>query len=135
MISKFYAFKKVLGQKNVLENADIKNLTTIKVSCICRYIVFPKTTRKLKKLAKFLSKTQMPFVVVGAGSNVLFKDAYYNGMVISLTKMPQKIRFFKNAVYADSAVKVSALLTKMLSKNRSSLEFLAGIPARIGGIQ
>ena len=134
MVSIASAIKKVVGKTNVLENADIKNHTTIKVSCNCRLIVFPKTERQLKKLAIIICRYNTPYIIMGAGSNLLFKNKTYNGVVVNLSQMRGKIKMHKTTIYAPCGTRVFDLLKKMLSKNLSGLEFLAGIPASVGGL-
>ena len=127
-------FKKVVGKKRVFINADIKNHTSIKTSCICSIIVFPETERQIKKLAIIIGRLKLPHVIMGAGSNLLFKNKTYLGVVVNLCQVKGKIKAHGESLYAPCSAKTTELLQAMLNKNLSGLEFLAGIPATMGGM-
>ncbi|MBQ7579193.1 MAG: UDP-N-acetylmuramate dehydrogenase, partial [Clostridia bacterium] len=118
----------------ILEQADIKNYTTMKVSCICSAIIFPKTVLELNRLLNTIKTENGPYVILGAGSNLLFKNKTFNGVVICLLKLLPKIKVSKQRLYATSSILVGQLLKQMQEHSLSGLEFLAGIPASVGGI-
>lgn len=79
-----------------------------------------------------LVRQKLPFIVIGKGSNTLFDDRGFNGLVIQ-----NKIDFFENpapGVYHVGAGFSFALLgVRSAQAGYSGLEFASGIPASVGG--
>tara|TARA_B100000401_G_C52796506_1_gene716171 strand:+ start:104 stop:1012 length:909 start_codon:yes stop_codon:yes gene_type:complete len=72
--------------------------------------------------------------IIGAGSNILFKDQSYNGAVIKLTKKFSNISLLnENIIVAGSAVMDKAISEFAMNNNIGGLEFLSCIPGTIGG--
>ena len=97
-----------------------------------------RTTRKLTELLKFLNKSKIPFFILGGGSNVLFHDKGFRGVVIKIAS--NEIRFnnsktakFQNTVEADAGVNLQFLITKAKEKGFQNLLQFSGIPGTLGG--
>lgn len=79
---------------------------------------------------------ELSWTILGGGSNILFGDAHLRTVILQL-KSPefQSIKEVKNGqIYCGSGVRVSDLLRFMRDKELSCLEFLAGLPATVGGL-
>lgn len=127
--------KEIIARKlgKVLINEKISNYTTYKVGGKVRAIVYPKNKEELCELIKFLKQNKVKYFVLGNGSNVLFSDNIYEGIII-------KLDYFNNIEYGDNfEVKVGAGVSLMklsretVKKGMQGLEFADGIPATIGG--
>jgi len=116
----------------VLTNVPLKNYTTYKVGGIAKAMVFPENTDKLIQLIKKLKATNTPFMVLGLGSNVLFNDKPYNGIIIKLDQF-NDITFEKNKVVAGAGASLMKVAIQSARKGFSGLEFATGIPGSIGG--
>ena len=95
-----------------------------------------RTTRKLAELLKFLNKSKIPFFILGGGSNVLFHDKGFSGVVIKIAS--NEIRFnnsktakSQNTVEADTGANLQFLITK--AKGFQNLLQFTGIPGTLGG--
>ena len=73
---------KKLDIGKVLTDVSLKNYTTYKVGGICKIMVFPKNIDSLVLLIKTLKEKNIKFMVLGKGSNTLFSDKEYNGVII-----------------------------------------------------
>lgn len=124
------SLKKLDGK--VLENVSLKNYTTYKVGGICRYLFFPKTIEALISALKLCRKEKVKHMVLGSGSNVLFSDRLYEGVIIKLDS-------FKNIELVGNKIKVGAGYPLMklslfaAKKSLAGLEFAGGIPGTVGG--
>ena len=67
-------------------NYSIKKLTSYKVGGKTRLLVFPKDEEKLILLLKLLKKNKVNYKIIGNGSNLLFSDKTYDGVLIKLTE-------------------------------------------------
>ncbi len=97
-----------------------------------------KTTKRLIKLFKFLNKSKIPYLILGGGSNVLFHDKGFSGVVIKITSNKIEFNNFKTAksqgvVEADAGANLQFLITKAKEKGYQNLFQFTGIPGTFGG--
>lgn len=76
-------------------------------------------------------KEELPYFVLGKGSNVLFSDAGYGGLVIKNESM--KIEIKGSTLFVESGVSLAEIIKKSAESGLSGLEFAAGIPGSVGG--
>lgn len=114
------------------ENISLKKYTTYKVGGKARCVVYPKNVDKLVKLIKLLNQNDIKYKIIGNGSNLLFSDKDYDGILIKLVD-------FDDIEINDNRIKVGAgyslmKLSRIAMKNSlTGLEFAAGIPGTVGG--
>lgn len=114
------------------ENVPLSKYTTYKVGGKARVMVFPKTEKKLIILLRELKRLKVKYKVLGNGSNTLFSDRPYDGVIIKLDNFAS-ITFFRNTVRAGSGVSLIHLSNLCVRKSLSGLEFATGIPGTVGG--
>lgn len=77
---------------------------------------------------------KIPYIVIGRGSNILFSDEGFRGAVIYLgSRAFTRIQIENSCVSCGAGAVLNNLIGETQSKGLSGLEFLAGIPASIGG--
>ena len=114
------------------ENISLKKYTTYKVGGKARCVVYPKNVDKLVQLIKLLNLNNIKYKIIGNGSNLLFSDKDYDGILIKLVD-------FDDIEINDNRIKVGAgyslmKLSRIAMKNSlTGLEFAAGIPGTVGG--
>lgn len=94
---------------------------------------FPKNSSEIRAVYDQIKKTGKKFIVLGRGSNVLASEKFFNGAVIC-TKNLNKIFYRNGYLYCGSGVTVARLLNYCTKSGLSGLEYLAGIPASLGGL-
>ena len=94
--------------------------------------VFPKNASELKYIVAYLKDRELPYIVVGKGSNILFEDDGYHGCVIFTDKM-SRITVEGNRITAGAGASVTALATTAKNASLTGLEFSYGIPGSVGG--
>ncbi len=106
--------------------------TTYKVGGLATAIIYPKTVEKLVTLIKLLRKYKIKYKVIGNGSNLLFSDKKYDGIIIKLNSLDNiEISDTKITVGAGyQLIKLSLLTAK---RGLTGLEFASGIPGTVGG--
>lgn len=97
----------------------------------CAYI--PKNERQACELIDRFLTEKIDFTILGNGSNILVSDSGFNGSVICTAGL-NKIEESEGVIYCGAGVKVGKLLSFCKERGLSGLEYLAGIPATIGGI-
>ena len=107
---------------------DLSSLTTLGVGGRAEYYIEPDNIEIFKKLFKLnLNK-----YILGGGSNVVFPDENFSGLVIS-TKKFNKIEFDNEFVSVQAGCSLAKLVAEANKNNLSGLEFAVGIPGTIGG--
>lgn len=75
----------------------------------------------------------MPFFVLGGGSNILFGDRGFDGIVVRLAGDMSGYRFEGSVLHVGAGAHVPALVKESAERGLSGLECLAGVPGTIGG--
>ncbi len=116
----------------VVAKASLKQYTTYRVGGIAKAIVSPKDVNALVALLRLLKSKKIMYKIIGNGSNLLFSDKPYDGILIKLDRLDEvKIEGTKVTVEAGYSLAKLAYLTA--KKGLTGLEFACGIPGTIGG--
>jgi UDP-N-acetylmuramate dehydrogenase len=125
---------KILGDR-LITNVPMANLTTSQVGGPADGLITVQTVGELVEVSCELYSYQVPFIVLGGGSNVLVSDAGIRGVVIH--NIAREVRFEENStpprVWAASGANFGLLARMAVAKNLSGLEWAAGIPGSVGG--
>lgn len=116
---------------DVQENISLKNFTTFKIGGKAKYFVRVSTIDECKKAVKWAKEKKIPFFVLGGGSNVLFPDRGYNGLIVKVEN--QEIKFNESNVTTGAGVLFLRMILLCKENSLSGLEWGAGIPGTIGG--
>ncbi len=96
-------------------------------------LVFPSDTDELARLLQFAREQAVPFLILGAGRNLLVRDGGFNGLVINLCLGFKQISHRSSLLRAQAGVLISKLLAYAQANQLAGLEFLAGVPGTVGG--
>lgn len=116
----------------VSKDVFLSKYTTYKVGGMVRAIIYPKNIDKLVKLRKLIKKHNIKYQVLGKGSNVLFSDKIYEGVLIKLDEL-DKIEFIDNKVICGAGASLMKVSREAIKKGLAGLEFASGIPGSVGG--
>lgn len=116
----------------IIEKPLMKNYTTYKVGGYAEALVFPETIDDLIKLLKYCKNNKINYMILGNGSNVIFKDEDYDGIIVNLKKIDN---FFIDGtvVTVGAGYNLIKLALKTAHMGLSGLEFASGIPGTVGG--
>ena len=114
-------------------NEPLSKHTTLCIGGNTDYFVAVETEEQLLSLLKFINENKVNFFVIGGGSNILFSDEGFNGIVIKLSGKFYKYEIFQNIVVCGSAVSLTYLAQQTAEQGLSGLELLSGIPGTVGG--
>ena len=118
--------------KNLKMNVPLANYATMRVGGNAHFFVEPQKISELIKIVKYCIKQKINYFILGNGSNVIFPDRGFDGIVIC-TKKLNKINVKKNIVKVECGTNLY-MLNKYLIKNAlSGMEFTYGIPGTVGG--
>ena len=131
-LSNLEMFMKECASLDFEKDAKLACHSTFKVGGTADYIAYPKSESALCALVDYLNDEEIKYIVVGNGSNLLFADEGYRGVVIITTHL-KKIRKSRNTIYAECGVSFTSLALYAQKHGLSGLEFAYGIPGSVGG--
>lgn len=122
--------KEKLGR--IVENVSLMKYTTYKVGGMAAAFFYPNSVESLVKALKIIKSHNVPFKILGNGSNVLFSDKPYSGIIIKLDEL-NKLDITGTKVVVGAGFPLPRLAMLTAKKDLTGLEFAAGIPGSIGG--
>lgn len=90
-----------------------------------------RSAEELRLAVALASSFPFPFFVMGGGSNVLFDDSGFRGLVIK--NSAERVTEEDGRLIVSSGTRIGYLVGQAFKSGRSGLEFLAGIPGTLGG--
>lgn len=115
-------------------NEPMRNHTTFKIGGNAQVFLNIDNINQLKAVISECQKLNVPYLVLGKGSNLLINDNGIEGVVINLDGDFKNIDVLDDhTLYCGSGVSLAKLCSKALSCNLSGLEFAWGIPGSVGG--
>src|SRR5690606_17577674 len=97
-------------------------------------VVEPATTKDVSATLSFLAKRALPRLVIGDGSNILFDDRGYQGVIIRVGRRLSGIRFSPGKVWVQAGIWVPHLVWLLAKRGLRGLEHAIGIPGTLGGL-
>ncbi|ARK31091.1 UDP-N-acetylmuramate dehydrogenase [Halalkalibacter krulwichiae] len=117
----------------IKENEPLANHTTWKIGGPCDVLVEPANLNCLKRLMELIQQYELPWRVIGRGSNLLVADGGIEGVVIKLGKGLDHLEINDDVIRVGGGYPVIKLATVISREGLSGLEFAGGIPGSVGG--
>ena len=125
--------QKLLGEAKVLTNEPMTSHTTFRIGGPADYFVMPETTEELVNILKLCKEENMPYFILGNGSNLLIGDKGFRGVVIQLYKNFDGLQIEGTKVTAKAGAMLIRAAKESGKAGLTGLEFASGIPGTIGG--
>ncbi|MFN4196683.1 MAG: UDP-N-acetylmuramate dehydrogenase [Caldimicrobium sp.] len=129
---------KYLEERQILykKEEELSPHTTIKIGGKTTRTVYPKSEEELIELLEFMDYKEIPFFVIGGGSNLLVSDEGFSGVVVILktlkgietVSLEETLR-----LKVLAGTRINEILRYCYERGFSGFEFLAGVPATLGG--
>ena len=123
----------ILDGSQVFPMEPMSKHTTFRIGGPADLLVMPETISQVEKLCRLFRGRNIPFVVLGNGSNILVGDGGIRGVVIQLGNRFANCEVAGTMVSAQAGIKLSRLAGTALEHSLTGLEFAAGIPGTLGG--
>ncbi|HIV74310.1 MAG TPA: UDP-N-acetylmuramate dehydrogenase [Candidatus Pseudogracilibacillus intestinigallinarum] len=124
--------KTLLGDANVEVNKPLKNHTYTRLGGNADYFVTPKTAEQVQEVVRLANECDIPFMLLGNGSNLIIKDGGIRGIVMYLGEF-NEIEVVDTTVRAQSGALIADVSKEALHYHLTGLEFACGIPGSVGG--
>jgi UDP-N-acetylmuramate dehydrogenase len=118
--------------KGIKQGISLKNYTTFKIGGKAKYFTEIKNLQELKQVIQWAKENHLPFFILGNGSNVLFSDFGYRGIVIKINNATLK-KNNQNTILVGAGLSLGEFLQKCIKNRWVGYEWMAGIPGTIGG--
>ncbi|MBB3868178.1 UDP-N-acetylmuramate dehydrogenase [Geobacillus sp. NFOSA3] len=122
----------ICGKENVLRDEPLKYHTLVKIGGKADFLVWPTTYEQVMEVVRLKEKYQLPFTLLGNGSNVIVRDGGIRGIVMQLKHLTE-IKVEGEKIIAQSGADIKAVSRFALEHSLTGLEFACGIPGSIGG--
>lgn len=115
------------------KNVNLSKYTTYRVGGVAKAFVYPKNVSSLITLLKILNMNNIKYKILGNGSNLLFSDDDFDGIIIKLDEFNDASFLSNNRIRVGAGFSLMKLSLVAAKKGLAGLEFAAGIPGTIGG--
>jgi UDP-N-acetylmuramate--L-alanine ligase/UDP-N-acetylenolpyruvoylglucosamine reductase len=116
------------------KNEPMARRTTLRVGGPADFFVEPSSEDDLAQVLRFCSEENLPFMILGRGSNLLVKDGGVRGVVIALTQPCfSEFRIEGERLICGAGVRLKTVAIEAKRNGLGGLEFLEGIPGSVGG--
>lgn len=141
----YQKLKDILRENQILIDEPLKKHTTFKVGGPASFLILPDNISQIEECVKLCKTENMPFHVIGNGSNLLVSDNGYKGVIIKIANNYSDITITKNSTDSDNledetyivealaGILLSDLSEKIAEHELTGFEFAAGIPGTLGG--
>lgn len=115
----------------IKKDENLSKYTTFHLGGPAKYFVVVKSREELEEALNFTREKKLKYFILGGGSNLLFSDAGFDGLVIKLAIMDINIE--GEAIAAGSGAPLLLVVKKAAGAGLAGLENFAGIPGTVGG--
>lgn len=125
--------KAFADEGSFFEKEPLRNHTTFRVGGEADAFLSVHSEKQLQDVTKYLNEENIPYYVIGNGSNLLVSDQGYRGVILSIGKDFAKVEICGNKVIAQAGALLSVVAKAAMKESLTGMEFASGIPGSIGG--
>jgi len=119
---------------DILYNESLQPYTTFGIGGRATILVQPNTLGDVTQTILECTSLHIPYIIIGCGSNILFSDEDYPGVVINMKNHLTKIHLQSNRmVFVQAGVLMQNAIQWFLQNYLTGYTYLAGIPGTVGG--
>ncbi len=122
-----------LPEEQILENESMARHISFRVGGDADCFVICRNKAELAAVLSYLTERDVPHFLVGNGSNLLFSDNGYRGVIVHLDGDFKDARVEGTKVIAGSGKLLSGVSALAAENSLAGMEFAGGIPGSIGG--
>ena len=130
VIEKFW---NLLGKDRVLVDEPMKRHTIFRIGGPADFFLLPSTVDEVRGILEICREEELPYFILGNGSNLLVSDKGYRGVIIQLYRNFSNISVEGNEICASSGALLSQIAAAARNASLTGFEFAGGIPGTLGG--
>ncbi|MCA1061391.1 UDP-N-acetylmuramate dehydrogenase [Rossellomorea aquimaris] len=128
----FEELSKVMHSDNIKRDELLRDHLYTKLGGKADFFLTPTTYEEVQNIVKLANKVDVPFTLLGNGSNLIVKDGGIRGIVLHLKNF-KDIKTTDQLIVAQSGAAIIDVSRRALAEKLSGLEFACGIPGTVGG--
>ncbi|WP_105618353.1 UDP-N-acetylmuramate dehydrogenase [Vallitalea okinawensis] len=117
----------------ILFDEPLKEHTSFKIGGPADLLVRPTSIEQIRDIVKIIRDYDVPYFILGNGSNLLVNDKGFRGVIIQLYKNMNEAKIEGNKVIAQAGILLSTLAKRIAASSLKGFEFASGIPGTLGG--
>ena len=125
--------KRFLDKENIKADEEMRMHTSFKVGGPADVLVTPRDQNDIKEILQICKKNEIPFLIIGNGSNLLVSDKGFRGVVIKILNNFNRYEVNGDIIEAQSGLLLSELSDVAYDYGLTGFEFAGGIPGTLGG--
>ncbi|MDD6492151.1 MAG: UDP-N-acetylmuramate dehydrogenase, partial [Firmicutes bacterium] len=134
MSSAMYEFiKAYVPREDILLNEPMSKHTTFRVGGEASCFIRISDVGQLAALIPYLKMVEIPYFILGNGSNLLVGDKGYEGVILQIGSKMNRIQVEDTRIKVGAGVLLSQIARCAQENGLTGLEFASGIPGTIGG--
>lgn len=126
-------FNELLGEEKVLIEEPMSRHTTFRIGGPADYFLIPETVHEIREILKICREENLPYFILGNGSNLLVSDKGYRGVIIQLYRNMSRVFVEGTCIRAQAGALLSAIAAAAKNASLTGFEFAGGIPGTLGG--
>ena len=135
-MNQYIEFSKLLrniyDEKDIEINSPMSEYIYFKVGGPADILLNPRIKEQVVNTIKLCKENNVPYIIIGNGSNLLVKDGGIRGVVIKLSGL-DNISTECDTITAESGALLADVSKKALKYSLKGFEFACGIPGSVGG--
>ncbi|MDO5783178.1 MAG: UDP-N-acetylmuramate dehydrogenase [Eubacteriales bacterium] len=126
-------FCDLLGEDRVFTDEPMKQHTTFKIGGPADYFLVPESGEEAGEIIKICKQADIPYFILGNGSNLLVGDGGYRGAVIQIYRNMSAVTTEGTTITAQAGALLSSVAAAAKNASLTGFEFAGGIPGTVGG--
>lgn len=123
----------ILDKEDILVDEPMAKHISFRVGGPADILVKPRNEKQVQEIVSFSRNENIPYLIIGNGSNILIKDGGIRGIVIEISDNFNKFEIEGNKLRVQSGALLSIVGKAALNEELKGFEFAAGIPGTLGG--
>lgn len=123
----------IVGSDNIVSDEPMRKHTTFRIGGNADIFVRPESKEQIAEILRLCRKQDVPYFILGNGSNLLVGDRGFRGVVINIMDNMNDIKVDGGIIKAQAGAMLIKVSRAARDNSLTGLEFASGIPGTIGG--
>lgn len=127
------ALKSFVPEDNIHMEEPLSRHTTFRIGGAADCLIEVENTSQLVEILNYLKKIELPFYILGNGSNLLVSDEGYRGIILKIGNKMSQITVDGTRITVQAGARLGKVAAVACEENLKGLAFASGIPGTLGG--
>ena len=128
-----WKIRSIVGEEDVLTDEPLSEHTTFEIGGPADLYVMPEDVDELRDVVTLCREKELPFFILGRGSDLLVSDEGYRGVIVGLSDGLTGVDIDDDDMTCEAGVSLKEAAEMACELGLTGLEFACGIPGTVGG--